>query len=94
MAENAAKLLVVQRPILNQLLLSFEHAEPFEHGSAYHKVDVNKTIISTNCRLLKTSPNGHRNNKPVAYPACMSVGTREAVSYATSKSWARMFKMG
>jgi hypothetical protein len=94
MAENAAKLLVMQRPILKQLLLSFEHAELFAHGSAYHKVDVNKTIISTNCRLLKTSPNGHRNSKPVAYPACMSVGTREAVSYATSKSRARMFKMG
>ena len=79
--QKTGKEVVRQRPILYQRLqisrTTWIHVER-EHR--YHTVAVNHTSHNTNALRLNRSPNGHRNSRPAAYPACINVGTTETCS--------------
>ena len=91
-AVNAAKSFVTHTPIL------YEHVSKVtisKHlGHTYHMVAVKKTSDKTNGLRGKRSPNGHKNKRPAAYPACITVGICDTFSYGTSNSSARIFKIG
>lgn len=79
MAVKAPKSFVTQTPILDEEDISkvtlLEH-----HGQAYHMVAVKNTSDRTNGLRGRRSPRGHRNKRPAAYPACMTVGICETFS--------------
>jgi hypothetical protein len=93
MAVKAPRSFVTQTPILYRIYISkVTFSEYLSH--TYHIVAVKKTSNRTNGLRGKRSPRGHRNKRPAAYPACITVGICETFSYGTSNSSARMFKIG
>ena len=93
MAVKAPKSFVTQTPILYRTSVNKVIFSGY-FGHTYHIVAVKKTSNRTNGLRGKRSPRGHRNRRPAAYPACMTVGICETFSYGTSNSSAKMFKIG